>query len=199
LLAWIKVFIYYAPMVIEQATRLPHLKILKIVIKDLSNKRHVMELENRGREVLAARLTEWMGGHVELYNQKRLADKAGIGQTTIGRILHKQVSATVDIIERIADTFGRDMGELLRDNASFGGINYERDRYAKLPDYERARVEAFIKHVIAEHEYRAAQEDIAKATDIAKASEARRVRRTGPNPTLEPQPPAAKRAARKKA
>jgi hypothetical protein len=87
----------------------------------------------------------------------------------------------------------------LRDNASFGGINYERDRYAKLPDYERARVEAFIKHVIAEHEYRAAQEDIAKATDIAKASEARRVRRTGPNPTLEPQPPAAKRAARKKA
>lgn len=161
-----------------------------------------MEKTHRGRKVLAARLNALMDGHIELYNQKRLAARSGIGQTTIGRILHCQVSCTVDVIQELADSFGRDMGELLREGPERGGIDYERDRYARLPAYEKARVEAFIKSCIAEHEYKESQAELGTATRVAAQTQAdiepRRIRRTGPRPTLEkaaPSRPAAKKRA----
>ncbi|WP_144409749.1 helix-turn-helix domain-containing protein [Cupriavidus basilensis] len=104
------------------------------------------------RMVLATTLARWMAQRPDLDTQMKVADASGLGQTTIGRVLNGKVSATIDILEALGLAFGRDPGELIRQDSA--GINYEMDRYARLPDYEKARVEAFIKHVINEQEFR---------------------------------------------
>ncbi|NDI85119.1 helix-turn-helix domain-containing protein [Undibacterium crateris] len=102
------------------------------------------------RGTVARRLDEWMRDNIALDTQAKLAMASGVGQTTIGRILNKQTSPTLDVLESIASTFGRDVSDLIaRSSADF--INYDKSKYARLPDYEKIRVEGFIKHVISEH------------------------------------------------
>ncbi len=92
-----------------------------------------------------------MRERIDLDTQMKVSDKSGVGQTTIGRILNCKVSATVDILHAIAKAFGRQPGELLMSDSD-NRVKYDMARYAKLPDYEKVRIEAFINHVLSDYD-----------------------------------------------
>ncbi len=100
--------------------------------------------------IVSSRLAEWMKNSMNLDTQKKLADQSGVGQTTIGRILNGGVSPTLDSLERISVAFGKEVTDLVA-LPDTGSIDYDKKAYSKLPDYEKVRVEGFIKHAIAQY------------------------------------------------
>src|SRR5258708_6716274 len=103
------------------------------------------------RKQLSDNLKIWMRDRPDLDTQMKIAHASGVGQTTIGRIINCTVSATVDSLESIAAAFGRQPGELLLGDSDTR-VKYDMKRYARLPDYEKIRVEAFINHVLSDYE-----------------------------------------------
>jgi len=102
------------------------------------------------RGVVATNLKKWMMGRIDLDTQMKVADKSGVGQTSIGRILNSQVAPTLDILEQLATAFDRDVSELVA-RPEHGTINFDRKRYTLLPDYEKQYIEAFIQSVIDQY------------------------------------------------
>ena len=65
------------------------------------------------RYVLARRVDALTSARPDLDTQTKIAKRAKIGQTTVGRILRCEQSATVDMLEKIADAIGVGAWELL--------------------------------------------------------------------------------------
>jgi transcriptional regulator with XRE-family HTH domain len=87
----------------------------------------------------------------DLKTQVAVSRRSGLAQTTISRILRADTDVCTDNLFRIAAAFHREAADLLRADPRASLIAYEQDRYARLPVWERARIEAFIASVIAEH------------------------------------------------
>lgn len=64
-------------------------------------------------DTLATNLASLRGGQRLLTSQKAIADKAGIDQRTVGRILNKEHAATLTQVERLAGVFGVEPWQLL--------------------------------------------------------------------------------------
>ncbi len=100
------------------------------------------------RKMIAMRLRELMARSQNLQTQNAVAKRTGLNQSTIGRILHEQVSATLDNVESIANAFNVDATELLTDNRSNTTLAEWERQIDKLPPIERDRVIQFIKFTI---------------------------------------------------
>lgn len=100
--------------------------------------------------MVAQRLTEWMAQRIDLDTQVKVAERSGIGQSSVQRILNGEVNPTLSVLDQIASAFGKEAAELIcqPDESS---INYDRPAYKALPEYEKVRVEAFIKHAITQY------------------------------------------------
>src|SRR5260364_265519 len=70
----------------------------------------------------------------DLNTQIKVAKKSGIGQTTVGRILRNESSATADNIEAIACAFGLSVGELLSTQTNVGEPRHINSRERMLFD-----------------------------------------------------------------
>ncbi|WP_147692717.1 helix-turn-helix domain-containing protein [Vogesella mureinivorans] len=102
------------------------------------------------RQILATNLRNWMNSaEGELGTQLGLSSKAGIAQSTIGRMLSCQNSANIDVVEQIARAFGRSASELL-ENPTSGHIQYDRTGYDGLSTEDRSSIERYIAFVISE-------------------------------------------------
>lgn len=64
------------------------------------------------RDIVAENLAAWMRSDTNLSSQPKLAAKSKVGQTTIGRILRKEVSASSENLRAIAEAFGRTLADL---------------------------------------------------------------------------------------
>ncbi len=101
------------------------------------------------RQILATNLRNWMqAADGKLSKQLGLSAKAGLAQTTVGRILNCQNSANIDVVDLIAKAFGRTAAELLED-PNLHKINYDRAAYQLLSEQERENIERYIVFVIA--------------------------------------------------
>jgi transcriptional regulator with XRE-family HTH domain len=94
------------------------------------------------RQVLSTRIRELMESRVTLDTQTKLANKSGVGQSTIQRILAEDASATIDTVEQIAGAFGVPAVDLLSATA--------KDRrllalWDQLADVDKSRVLSFIE------------------------------------------------------
>ena len=106
--------------------------------------------DTRIRQVLATNLRKWMkAADGELSKQLGLSAKAGLAQSTIGRLLSCQNSANIDVVEQIATAFGRTASELLED-PDLHRINYDEVAYQQLSDQDRENIERYIVFVISE-------------------------------------------------
>ncbi|MFM0405260.1 helix-turn-helix domain-containing protein [Paraburkholderia dipogonis] len=103
------------------------------------------------RKHVAENLKNWMRATPHLDTQVKVSQASGVAQTTVSRILLGTTPATADILDAIAKAFRRDPGDLLTDNSDMK-VQYDRTKFSQLPDYERVRIEAFIKHVLNEYE-----------------------------------------------
>lgn len=103
------------------------------------------------RKHVAENLKNWMRATPHLDTQVKVSAASGVAQTTVSRILLGTTPATADILDAIAKAFRRDPGDLLTDNSDMK-VQYDRTKFSRLPDYEKVRIEAFIKHVLTEYE-----------------------------------------------
>lgn len=103
------------------------------------------------RKYVAENLKNWMRANPNLDTQVKVSNASGVAQTTVSRILLGTTPATADILDAIAKAFRRDPGDLLTNNSD-AKVQYDLTKFARLPDYEKVRIEAFIKHVLTEYE-----------------------------------------------
>lgn len=100
-------------------------------------------------EIVAHNLKRWMAGSRELSSQQRVADASHVSQTTVNRILRNEVSATIANLEAIAKAFGRSAYELLIPPNDPATIQYDRARYALLPEADKDKVESYVDFVMS--------------------------------------------------
>ncbi len=84
---------------------------------------------------LGPRLKRWRTARG--WNQQDLADRAGVARSTLSKIENGLLSPTFEILVKIAQGFGTDLAELLRDPAPSLPGRMEVDRWAEvtpLPD-----------------------------------------------------------------
>lgn len=97
------------------------------------------------RHVLAARIRELMDSRVTLDTQTKLANKSGVGQSTIQRILAAEASATIDTVEVIAQAFGVPPVTLLSNSAKDEKLF---SLWCQLNETDRARMLSFAQVAI---------------------------------------------------
>lgn len=100
------------------------------------------------KEVLAQRLRALMAATPSLDTQVKLAQRSGVAQSTIGRILRAEVGATLDVIESVAQAFGLDGADLLTVTAQHEKL--PADLMAGLPSEDMDKIAAFIKFTVSQ-------------------------------------------------
>lgn len=105
------------------------------------------------KQILAANLRRLMDSSDMLDTQVKVAARAGIAQSTVGRLLRGEVHAQLDQVEAIANAFRVTVGELLTDHAAAADfeIPYDKAAYARLPAQEKAQIAEFIEFVLNRH------------------------------------------------
>jgi transcriptional regulator with XRE-family HTH domain len=82
--------------------------------------------------------------------QLGLSRKAGVAQSSIGRLIRGEVEARLDLLDDVARALGVTVGELTTDRDS-SYVEYDRKQYSALPKADKEKVEAFISFVIDGH------------------------------------------------
>lgn len=115
------------------------------------------------RHTLAERIRELMDARVTLDTQVKLAEKSGVGQSTIQRILAQEASATVDTVEAIAKAFGVAPVVLLSDS--------HRDEHllslwCQLNDTDKARMLSFAQVAIESQRHDAKEIEFSRSKSL---------------------------------
>ena len=77
-------------------------------------------MKRKSKEIVAEQLDLLMKQNPHLGTQMKLANKTGIGQTTIGRIRRGEVNATAENLRAIADAFDVPVGFLYGEESVHG-------------------------------------------------------------------------------
>lgn len=93
-------------------------------------------------------MRELIDKSLDLQTQNAVAKRTGLNQSTIGRILHEQVAASIDNVESIASAFNVDAAELLTEGKPNTTLAEWERQIDQLPPVERERVIQFIRFTI---------------------------------------------------
>lgn len=100
--------------------------------------------------IIARNLREWMDSSEKLNTQGKLQKVSGVSQSTIQRVLSRDVDPTVSIINSLAGAFGKHGYELLMPTGDPRQISYDRDAYRDLPEEEKSKIRSFVEFVISQ-------------------------------------------------
>ncbi|MDN8132374.1 helix-turn-helix transcriptional regulator [Burkholderia multivorans] len=105
------------------------------------------------RQILAKRLQELMAATPHLDTQVKVAARANIAQSTVGRILRAEVYAQLAQVESLAEAFRVSPASLLTEDASTpsGALKYDEEGYNDLPEADKEQIRAFIEFTIQRH------------------------------------------------
>ncbi|NYH13447.1 helix-turn-helix domain-containing protein [Paraburkholderia bryophila] len=84
--------------------------------------------------------------------QTKLASRAGISQSSVARVLAGRVDTQIGIVAALATAMGVDPGRLFDDPDAAPELQIDRERFAKLPAAERAKIQSYIDFVMAQPE-----------------------------------------------
>lgn len=104
---------------------------------------------SRLQAVLASNLQRHMDAKPHVGTQQKLAARAGVSQSTVGRLLRGEVSPLLGHVESLAEALGTTVMDLLSEPGAADSIQYDRAAYAALPEQEKKKIETFIEFVIA--------------------------------------------------
>lgn len=79
------------------------------------NQCHNSRMKRAIEQILADNLKSLMDGHPQFTSQHLIANKSKVAQSTVGRIMRAETSATIDNVEAIAKIFGLTAADLLQD------------------------------------------------------------------------------------
>lgn len=82
--------------------------------------------------------------------QTKLASRAGISQSSVARVLAGNVDTQIGIVAALAAAIGVAPGRLLDDPDAAPELQLDRERFAKLPTNERAKIQSYIDFVMAQ-------------------------------------------------
>lgn len=102
--------------------------------------------------LFAKRLKDLMAVRPDLDTQVKLAAATQMSQTTIGRILNKKVSPTLEHVGSIADAFGLTVGEVIgQEIDKKAELHYERKLFAVLQPDQKQSIESLVHHKILDY------------------------------------------------
>lgn len=104
------------------------------------------------REVLADNVRAHMSRNAAVDTQTKLANRAGISQSSVARVLAGNVDTQISIVAALAAAIGITPGRLLDDQDAAPELQLDRERFAKLPAAERAKIQSYIDFVMAQPE-----------------------------------------------
>ncbi|MEW9584314.1 helix-turn-helix domain-containing protein [Paraburkholderia sp. DGU8] len=104
------------------------------------------------REVLAENVRAQMARNPAVDTQTKLANRAGISQSSVARVLAGNVDTQISIVAALADAIGVTPGRLLDDQHRQPELQLDKERFAKLPAAERAKIQSYIDFVMAQPE-----------------------------------------------
>ncbi|WP_322038422.1 helix-turn-helix domain-containing protein [Burkholderia cenocepacia] len=106
------------------------------------------------RQILANRLKALMAATPHLDTQIKVAARAQIAQSTVGRILRAEVYAQLAQVESLAEAFRVSPASLLSDESDtpVGSLTYDEMSYRALPDADKEQISTFIDFVIKRHQ-----------------------------------------------
>ncbi|MFM0646888.1 helix-turn-helix transcriptional regulator [Paraburkholderia bryophila] len=84
--------------------------------------------------------------------QTKLANRAGISQSSVARVLAGNVDTQIGIVAALATAIGVDPGRLFDDPDATPQLQIDRERFANLPATERAKIQSYIDFVMAQPE-----------------------------------------------
>ncbi|WP_322789515.1 helix-turn-helix domain-containing protein [Paraburkholderia sediminicola] len=102
------------------------------------------------REVLADNVRAHMSRNAAVDTQTKLANRAGISQSSVARVLAGNVDTQISIVAALADAIGVTPGRLLDREEAEPELQLDRERFAKLPAAERAKIQSYIDFVMAQ-------------------------------------------------
>lgn len=103
------------------------------------------------REILAANVRRYMSIVPAVDTQAKLAKRAGISQSSVARVVAGNVDTQIGIVESLADAIGVSAAELIEDEANAKGtLQYDRTRFAALPETEQAKIKSYIDFVLSQ-------------------------------------------------
>ncbi|MFM0283208.1 helix-turn-helix transcriptional regulator [Paraburkholderia sediminicola] len=125
------------------------------------------------RTVLATNLRKAMATHPTLDTQMRLAQRSGMSQRTVGRMLNGEVDPQLGHVEAVAEALGVTVTDLLTDYSSgVPELRYDRQKFAKLPAADRAKIESFIEFTFVSQDKSSASDAPFKYSEVIKATPA---------------------------
>lgn len=93
------------------------------------------------RKLLARRLRDLMDSRPDLDTQTKVAQRSGVGQSTIQRLLACEQAATVDMLAKISKAFGMKPDEMLIEDLRDAQLMRT---FSRLSDPDKARLQAFM-------------------------------------------------------
>lgn len=91
-----------------------------------------------------------MSRNAAVDTQTKLANRAGISQSSVARVLAGNVDTQISIVAALAAAIGVTPGRLLDDREAESELQIDRERLAKLPAAERAKIQSYIDFVMAQ-------------------------------------------------
>ena len=104
------------------------------------------------REVLAENVRAHMSRNAAVDTQTKLANRAGVSQSSVARVLAGNVDTQISIVAALATALGVTPGRLLDDLEAEPELQLDRERFARLPAAERAKIQSYIDFVMAQPE-----------------------------------------------
>lgn len=101
-------------------------------------------------DVVSHNLRVWMDKSEDLKTQGKVHRASGVNQSTVGRVLNKEIDPTISTVNSIAKAFGRNGYELLIPASDPRQIQYDRDRYEKLDAADKEKIASFIEFVLSQ-------------------------------------------------
>lgn len=130
------------------------------------------------RKLLAEKVRLWMGRVPAVDTQAKLAVKAGMSASSIHRVLHEDTEPELETAYKLARAFGISLSEFLSDQEGKSASLLDADRYATLPDSEKAKIQAFAEFVLANHSSTNAISETAKEVRTHLGTTAERAQMT---------------------
>ncbi|WP_071739013.1 helix-turn-helix domain-containing protein [Burkholderia ubonensis] len=114
------------------------------------------------RQILAKRLHELMEATPHLDTQVKVAARAKIAQSTVGRILRAEVYAQLAQVESLAEAFRVSPASLLADDTKTvsDALAYDAEGYNSLPEADKEQIKAFIDFTIQRHKGRTSNDTL---------------------------------------
>lgn len=93
-----------------------------------------------------------MSRNAAVDTQTKLANRAGISQSSVARVLAGNVDTQISIVAALAEAIGTTPSRLLDDQDAEPELQLDRERFARLPAAERAKIQSYIDFVMAQPE-----------------------------------------------